>query len=93
MLNLEVYRLKKVILIINIIFVDNFQVTWFATDPFVLIQLIKTDALKKYRLSTLKIIASSGSIFPKEHQEILRKKLPNALIVNVYGKLLNSIFF
>lgn len=77
----------------NIIFNDNFQVTWFATDPFVLIQCVKTDVLERYRLSTLKTILTSGSIFPKEHQEALRKKLPHILINNGYGELSNSIFF
>ncbi|XP_036140321.1 uncharacterized protein LOC105834306 [Monomorium pharaonis] len=65
--------------------IEKHRVTWFATDPFVLIQLIKTDTLKKYKLSTLKTIITSGSIFPKEHQEALRKRLPNVLINNGYG--------
>lgn len=80
-----------IILITNTIF-GNFQITWFVTDPFILIQLVKTDVLEKYRLSTLKHILTSGSIFPKHHQETLRKKLPHVLINNGYGKSLNAIF-
>lgn len=79
--------MKNVILIINIIF----QVTWFGTDPFVLIEMIKTDILEKYRLSSLKVILTCGSIFPKQHQETLKKKLPHVFICNGYGKLSNSI--
>lgn len=50
------------------------------------------DVLKKYRLSTLKFILTSGSIFSKQNQEALRKKLPHVLIINGYGKSLNAIF-
>jgi len=53
--------------------------------------MVKTDVLEKYKLSTLKCMVFSGSIFPKEHQEALFKKLPHVFINNGYGKLSNSI--
>lgn len=68
--------------------IEKYQVSWFATDPFVLIQLVKTDVLnglEQYNVSTLKFVLTSGSIFPKEHQMALRKKLPHVLICNGYG--------
>ncbi|XP_011872252.1 PREDICTED: luciferin 4-monooxygenase-like [Vollenhovia emeryi] len=66
-------------------FIEKYRVTWFATDPFILIQFVKTDVLKKYQLSTLRFIMTSGSIFPKQYQETLRKKMPHVLINNGYG--------
>lgn len=53
--------------------------------------MVKTDILEKYRLTTLKVIVTSGSTFSRQNQETLIKKLPNALIKNCYGKLLNLI--
>jgi len=53
--------------------------------------MVKTDVLEKYKLSTLKNMVFSGSIFPKEHQEALFKKLPHVFINNGYGELSNSI--
>ncbi|XP_011699151.1 PREDICTED: luciferin 4-monooxygenase-like [Wasmannia auropunctata] len=57
-------------------FIEKYQVTWFCTDPFILVQMIKTDILEKFRLSSLKVIITSGSIFQNQYQETLRKKLP-----------------
>jgi len=68
--------------------VTFFQVTWLATDPFIAIQMVKTDVLEKYKLSTLKRMVFSGSIFSKEHQEALFKKLPHVSINNGYGKFI-----
>ncbi|XP_018313883.1 linear gramicidin synthase subunit D [Mycetomoellerius zeteki] len=66
-------------------FIEKYRVTWLATDPFILIQMVKTDILEKYRLTTLKVIVTSGSTFSRQNQETLIKKLPNALIKNCYG--------
>jgi len=54
--------------------------------------MVKTNILEKYRLTTLKVIITAGSIFSRHNQETLIKKLPNALIKNCYGKLLNLIY-
>ncbi|XP_011629958.1 luciferin 4-monooxygenase-like [Pogonomyrmex barbatus] len=66
-------------------YIEKYRITWFATDPFMIIYFVKTDTLDKYRLSTLKLIVTSGSILPKQHQEALAKKLPHVLINNGYG--------
>ncbi|XP_011697171.1 PREDICTED: 4-coumarate--CoA ligase 1-like, partial [Wasmannia auropunctata] len=66
-------------------FIEKYRVTWFGIDPFILVQMIKTDILEKFRLSSLKVIITSGSIFQNQHQETLRKKLPHVLINNAYG--------
>ncbi|XP_011706948.1 PREDICTED: 4-coumarate--CoA ligase 1-like, partial [Wasmannia auropunctata] len=65
--------------------VEKYQVTLIATVPNTLINFIKMNLLKKYHLSTLRIIFICGSIFPKQYQEEFAKKLPNALIKNFYG--------
>ncbi|XP_018051977.1 PREDICTED: uncharacterized protein LOC108689634 [Atta colombica] len=66
-------------------FIEKYRVTWFATDPFILIEMVKTNILEKYRLTTLKVIVTAGSTFSRHNQETLIKKLPNALIKNSYG--------
>ncbi|XP_011160096.2 luciferin 4-monooxygenase [Solenopsis invicta] len=66
-------------------FIEKHRVTFFASDPFVLIQMAKTDVLEKYRLPTLKLLISGGSVLPKHHQETLIKKLPHVAISNSYG--------
>ncbi|KAL0105337.1 hypothetical protein PUN28_016769 [Cardiocondyla obscurior] len=65
--------------------IEKYQIAWFATDPFILIQMVKTNILEKYPLASLKYIITSGSMFPKEYQKALRTKLPNVLINNGYG--------
>lgn len=57
-----------------------------SVDPFLLIRFLKTNILEKYQLSTVRKIFTSGAIFQKQHQEEAAKKLPRALILNVYGK-------
>ncbi|KAL6256352.1 hypothetical protein P5V15_012469 [Pogonomyrmex californicus] len=66
-------------------FIEKYKVTWFSADPCMLIRFIKTNLLEKYRLSTLREIAVSGSHFGKEHHEALAKKLSHTLILNGYG--------
>ncbi|KAG5348319.1 LUCI monooxygenase, partial [Acromyrmex charruanus] len=66
-------------------FIEKYRVTWLATDPFILIEMVKTNILEKYRLTTLKVIVTAGSIFPRQYQETLIKKLPKAFIKNCYG--------
>ncbi|XP_036139949.1 luciferin 4-monooxygenase [Monomorium pharaonis] len=66
-------------------FIEKYRVTYFGTDPFILIQLIKTDVLEKYRLPTLKIIISAGAVFSKQQKEALSKKILHVLIFNGYG--------
>ncbi|XP_018358074.1 PREDICTED: luciferin 4-monooxygenase-like [Trachymyrmex cornetzi] len=66
-------------------FIEKYRITWFASDPFILIQMVKTNILEKYRLTTLKVIVTAGSIFLRQYQETLTKKLPNVLIKNSYG--------
>ncbi|XP_011705357.1 PREDICTED: luciferin 4-monooxygenase-like [Wasmannia auropunctata] len=65
--------------------IEKYQITLIATVPNILINLIKMDLLEKYRLPTLRIVLSAGSIFPKQYQEALAKKLPHTLIRNRYG--------
>ncbi|XP_036139946.1 luciferin 4-monooxygenase-like [Monomorium pharaonis] len=66
-------------------FIKKYRVTIFATDPFILIQFVKTDVLEKYQLPTLKVIISAGAVFSKQQQEALTKKIPHVLIFNDYG--------
>ncbi|XP_018405969.1 PREDICTED: luciferin 4-monooxygenase-like [Cyphomyrmex costatus] len=66
-------------------FIEKYRVTMFAVDPFILIKMLKEDILAKYQLTTIKVVITTGSIFPKQYQEMLIKKLPNALIKNCYG--------
>nr|XP_012222073.1 PREDICTED: luciferin 4-monooxygenase-like [Linepithema humile] len=65
--------------------VQKYGITLLAVDPFLLIRFIKTDLLERYQLPTVKKIFISGSIFRKQHQEEVAKKLPHVLILNVYG--------
>ncbi|XP_011331385.1 luciferin 4-monooxygenase-like [Ooceraea biroi] len=66
-------------------FIEKYRVTWFATDPCMMIQLAKTDILEKYPLTSLKKILCSGAHLRKHYQEILAKKLPHVLLVCSYG--------
>lgn len=61
------------------------KVTWFCTEPGMLIRFHKSDVLEKYQLPTLKEVMNAGAHFKKEHYVALSKKLPHAFIMNGYG--------
>jgi len=63
----------------------NFKVTWFSTEPGMLIRFYKSDLLEKYKLLTLKEIMSTGANLGKKHCLALAKKLPHAFITTGYG--------
>ncbi|XP_014483111.1 PREDICTED: 4-coumarate--CoA ligase 1-like [Dinoponera quadriceps] len=66
-------------------FIEKYHVSWFSTDPFILINLIKSELLEKYRLPSLKIILSTGAHLKKEYLEVLQEKLPHVFVNNTYG--------
>lgn len=63
----------------------DYKVTWFCTEPGMLIRFYKSDVLKKYQLPTLKEVMNTGSHFKKEHYLALAKKLPHVLLMDSYG--------
>ncbi|EFN85795.1 Luciferin 4-monooxygenase [Harpegnathos saltator] len=65
--------------------IKKYRVTLAATDPFMLIKLIKNKLLDKYRMPTLKVIISSGAHLKKKYLEALREKLPGVFVSNNYG--------
>ncbi|XP_011689025.1 PREDICTED: luciferin 4-monooxygenase-like [Wasmannia auropunctata] len=66
-------------------FIEKYQVTWFSTEPGMLIRFCKSGILEKYKLSTLKEVMSTGDHFKKEHHLAVAKKLPHAFVMNSYG--------
>ncbi|XP_011052366.1 PREDICTED: luciferin 4-monooxygenase-like [Acromyrmex echinatior] len=66
-------------------FIEKYRVTWFSTEPGMLIRFYKSDLLEKYKLLTLKEVMSTGANLGKEHQIALAKKLPHAFITTGYG--------
>ncbi|XP_018350298.1 PREDICTED: uncharacterized protein LOC108753314 [Trachymyrmex septentrionalis] len=66
-------------------FIEKYRVTWFSTEPGMLIRFYKSDLLKKYKLLTLKEIMSTGANLGKEHCLALAKKLPHVFIATGYG--------
>ncbi|XP_039315158.1 luciferin 4-monooxygenase-like isoform X2 [Solenopsis invicta] len=66
-------------------FIKKYQVTWFCTEPGMLIRFCKSDILKKYPLLSLKEVMNVGAHFKKEHHLALAKKLPHAFITTNYG--------
>ncbi|XP_036138799.1 4-coumarate--CoA ligase 1 isoform X2 [Monomorium pharaonis] len=65
--------------------IEKYKVTTIFLSTSMINRLLKADCMKKYSLSSVKVIMSSGSIIKSEVQEELRRILPHAQIVQGYG--------
>ncbi|XP_076758984.1 uncharacterized protein LOC143428154 [Xylocopa sonorina] len=64
---------------------QKYKVSWALLSTSISNRLIRYSHLRDYDLSSLKAVIIGGAILQKESEDLLRKYLPHAVIVQAYG--------
>ncbi|XP_015521568.1 4-coumarate--CoA ligase 1 [Neodiprion lecontei] len=65
--------------------IEKFKIKSALLSPSMLVRLVKSDALKKYDLSSLETVMCGGSVLPANTREAFNEMLPHASIIVGYG--------